>query len=200
MALHTIATMFLKSHFIYCAKLGHTKFAFKNYIFKSAYSKLASFNSRLQNEGTRKFITFLKERPHNHLVWKPKKQLLQLIFWGSIGPWIKCHPINMILVHLKKFRYTSKRANQRSSKRRQISHSYFSYYKHYSHFSDHRALQALLWIEKCLECCEILHVQSQLSYLSLSTKWSSFQNILTKICSFKVHCFVFPLTQIKFQT
>jgi len=47
-ALHTIATMLPKTH---CAKPAYTKIAYKKYIFKIAYSKLASFNSNLQNEG-----------------------------------------------------------------------------------------------------------------------------------------------------
>jgi len=43
-ALHTIATMLPKSHFIRHAKPIHTKITYKNYIFKIAYLKLASFN------------------------------------------------------------------------------------------------------------------------------------------------------------
>jgi len=43
--LHTVATMFQKTHFICHAKPEYTKFAYKNYISKIAYSKLTSFNS-----------------------------------------------------------------------------------------------------------------------------------------------------------
>jgi len=57
MALHTIATMFLKSHFFHHAKPTHTKIA---------NSKLASFNSSPPNEKAKKLITFLKESPHKH--------------------------------------------------------------------------------------------------------------------------------------
>jgi len=53
-ALHTIATMFQKLHFISHAKPKNTKFAYKNYIPKISYSKLDSFNSRPQNERARK--------------------------------------------------------------------------------------------------------------------------------------------------
>jgi len=44
MALHIIATMLPNPHFICRAKLIHTKIAYKNYILKLAYAKLASFN------------------------------------------------------------------------------------------------------------------------------------------------------------
>jgi len=50
MALHIIATMFPKPHFICHAKPMHTKIT---------YSKLASFNSRLQN-GVRKLKNLLE--------------------------------------------------------------------------------------------------------------------------------------------
>jgi len=39
---------------------------YKNYIFKIAYLKLASFNSSPPNERASKLRTSLKKRPHNH--------------------------------------------------------------------------------------------------------------------------------------
>jgi len=73
LALHTIAKMLPKAHFIHCAKPAYTKIAYKKYIFKITYSKLASFNSNPKNEGVTKLRTFLKQRPHNHLSENQKK-------------------------------------------------------------------------------------------------------------------------------
>jgi len=53
-ALHTIATMFQKPHFICHVEPKYSKFAYKNYIPKIAYLKLASFNSNPQNERANK--------------------------------------------------------------------------------------------------------------------------------------------------
>jgi len=64
MALHIVATMFPKLHFIHNAKPIHTKIA---------YSKLASFNSPPKNEGAMKLKIFLKERSHNHLFENQRK-------------------------------------------------------------------------------------------------------------------------------
>jgi len=44
-ALHTVAIMFQKTHFIHPTKPKYSKFAHKNYIPKIVYLKLASFNS-----------------------------------------------------------------------------------------------------------------------------------------------------------
>jgi len=53
-SLHTIAIMFQIPHFICNAEPEYSKFAYKNYIPKIVYLKLASFNSSFQNERARK--------------------------------------------------------------------------------------------------------------------------------------------------
>jgi len=136
----------------------------------------------------------------NFIKFHVKLRLVEFLLEGSVWACgLKIEPTNAIVAHFKKFRFTSKRAYPMSLRNRQVFHSYFSY-KHYSHFNDHCALQVPWWFEKSFECCEILEEHFQLSPFSLSTKRSLFQNILSTICSFKVYCLAFPLTQIKLQT
>jgi len=86
MALHIVATMFSKPHFIHCTKPIHTKIAYENYISKIVYSKLASFNSTHQNERDTKVKTFLKEKPHNHLSENLKKPWSILLDMPTLSP------------------------------------------------------------------------------------------------------------------
>jgi len=126
----------------------------------------------------------------------------QLIFGGSIWAWTKksfslydsCPPQKVIS--------TSKSIDSRSSRKRRVSHSCFSY-KHYHHFSDHDHVHitssTMNW-KKLGILWNFTSMFSTLLYFIESTWRASFQNILTKICSFKVWYLVFPLIQMKLQT
>jgi len=62
-ALHIVATMFSKPHFIHHVEPTHIKIA---------YAKLASFNSNPHNEGDAKLIIFLKKRLLDYFSKKQK--------------------------------------------------------------------------------------------------------------------------------